>query len=179
MSQTIFLTSVRSARGRANARILIDSIRAFGGALRDTPIWVFEANPQKTSCADLADNGVRVIPLNLPENVRDYLFGDKVYACAQAEAMTTPDVQSLVWIDPICVVVNPPILFDLGAAFDAAVRPVHVRNIGLLTTDPLDEFWKTIYATIGVNDVASTVESFVDGQQLRAYFNSHAFAINP
>ncbi|MBM3127232.1 MAG: hypothetical protein FJ009_01190 [Chloroflexi bacterium] len=179
MSQTIFLTTVRSIKGKACARILIDSLRAFGGALCDAPVWVFEANAQNAPCADLAGNGVRVIPLNVPEGVRDYIFGDKVYACAQAEAIAPPDTQSLVWIDPICVVVSPPVLFDLGAAFDAAVRPVHVRNVGLRTTDPLDEFWKTIYATIGVNDIASTVESFVDEQRLRAYFNSHAFAINP
>jgi hypothetical protein len=179
MTQTIFLTSVRSAKGKTRARILIDSIRAFGGALRDAPVWVFEANAPNAPCNDLAGNGVRVIPLNVPETVRDYFFGDKVSACAQAEAIAPPDTQSLVWIDPNCVVVNPPILFDLGAAFDAAVRPVHVRNVGLLTTDPLDEFWKTIYATIGVNGIASTVQSFVDEQHLRAYFNSHAFAINP
>ena len=179
MSQTIFLTSVRSARGKANARILIDSIRAFGGALRDCPIWVFETNPQKASCQDSASDSVQVIPLNVPEAVSDYIFGNKVYACAQAEAMATPEVQSLVWIDPTCVVVNPPLLFDLGAAFDAAVRPVHIRNVGLLATDPLDEFWQKIYATVGVNDIASTVESLADGQRLRAYFNSHGFAINP
>ena len=179
MSQTIFLTSVRSARGKANARILIDSIRAFGGALRDCPIWVFEANSQKASCQDLASDSVQVIPLNMPDTVRDYIFGDKVYACAQAEAMAVSGVQSLVWIDPICMVVNPPLLFDLGAAFDAAVRPVHIRNVGLRVNDPLDVFWETIYATVGVNDIASTVESFVDEQRLRAYFNSHAFALNP
>ena len=179
MSQIIFLMSVRSARGKANARILIDSIRAFGGALRDCPIWLFETNPQKVPCNDLAGNGVQVIPLNVPETVRDYDFGDKVYAGAQAEAMATPEVQTLVWIDPICVVVNPPTLFDLGSAFDAAARPVHIRNVGLLATDPLDVFWQTIFATVGVNDIASTVESFVDEQRLRAYFNSHAFAINP
>jgi hypothetical protein len=179
MSQTIFLTLVRSARGKANARILIDSIRAFGGALRDCSIWLFETNPQKAPCNDLAGNGVQIIPLNVPDTVRDYDFGDKVFACAQAEVMATPQVQSLVWIDPICVVVNPPTLFDLGNAFDAAVRPVHIRNVGLLVTDPLDAFWQKIYAAVGVNDIASTVESFVDGQRLRAYFNSHAFAINP
>ena len=179
MTQTIFLTSIRSARGKACARILIDSIRTFGGALRDCPIWVFETNPQKASCQDFASDSVQVIPLNMPDTVHDYIFCDKVYACAQAEAMATPEVQSLVWIDPTCVVVNPPLLFDLGAAFDAAVRPVHIRNVGLLATAPLDEFWQKIYATVGVNDIASTVESLADGQRLRAYFNSHGFAINP
>jgi hypothetical protein len=179
MTQIIYLTSIRSARDKARARILIDSIHAFGGAPHDCPIWIFEADSQKAPCNDLAGNGVQVIPLKVPDTVRDYFFGDKVYACARAEAMATPEAQSLVWIDPTCIVVNPPLLFDLGAAFDAAVRPVHIRNVGLRATDPLDEFWQKIYATVGVNDVTSTVETFVDGQRLRAYFNSHAFAINP
>ncbi len=177
--RVVFLTLVRAPKEKACARILIDSIRAFGGALRDCPIWVFETNSQNAPCQDLAGNGIRVIPLNVPTTIRDYIFGDKVYACAQAEAMATPEAQSLVWIDPICMVVNPPLLFDLGMAFDAAVRPVHIRNVGLLVTDPLDEFWQEIYATVGVSDIASTVESFVDRQHMRAYFNSHAFAINP
>ncbi len=177
--RVIFLTAVRSLKEKSRAGILIDSIRAFGGALHDCPIWVFEANPQKVPCNDLAGNGVRVIPLEVPATVRDYIFGDKVYACAQAETMVTPEAQALVWIDSNCLVVQPPVLFALGVAFDAAVRPVHIRNVGLLASDPLDEFWKTIYATVGANDIASTVESFVDRQHLRAYFNSHAFAINP
>ncbi|MEW5717864.1 MAG: hypothetical protein AB1817_04490 [Chloroflexota bacterium] len=179
MRQPVFLTLIESPGEKWRARILIDSIRAFGGALRDCPIWVFATNPQNALCRDLAGNGVAVIPLTVPETVRNYLFGGKVSACAQAEARATPDEQSLVWIDPTCVVVNPPTLCDLGTAFDAAVRPVHIRNVGLRATDPLDAFWQKIYAAVGVNDSASTVESFVDAQRLRAYFNSHAFAINP
>ena len=179
MGQPVFLTLVRSSGEKAGARVLIDSIRAFGGALRDCPIWVFEANSPITPCHDLTGNGVRSIPLNVPETVRNYIFGGKVYACAQAETLATPDVQSLAWIDPTCVVVNPPLLFALDAAFDAAVRPVHIRNVGLRATDPLDAFWQKIYAAVGVNDSASTVASFVDAQSLRAYFNTHAFAINP
>ena len=32
---------------------------------------------------------------------------------------------------------------------------------------------------MGVQDVSVTVDSFVDAQHLRAYFNTHAFAVNP
>lgn len=175
MSQPIFLTLIRSQKEKFQARILIDSLRAFAGALRDCPIWIFETYP----CRDLAGDTVRIFPLDVPDAVRDYIFADKVYACAQAEALAMPDVQSLVWIDANCLVVNPPVLFDLGDAFDAAVRPVHIRNVGVLASQPLDDYWKAIHAAVGVSDVAMTVESFVDRQCLHAYFNSHAFAINP
>ena len=173
----IFLTLVRAERDVAGARTLIASLRAFGGALAQNPFWVFNACPAETVYRDLEAFGARVIPLNTPAPIRDYAFGDKVFACAQAEALATP-ARTLVWIDPTCVVVNPPTLFDLGDAWSIAVRPVHIRNIGLRATDPLDLFWREIYAAVGIADVAATVESFVDRQTLRAYFNSHAFAFD-
>jgi hypothetical protein len=177
VAQTIFLTLVRSIGERARARLLIDSIRSFGGTLSDSLIWLFEADPHQAPCESLQDAGVQVLPLNAPDTLRRYYFGDKVYACAQAE--TWASAQSLIWVDPVFLVVQPPLLFDLGPSFDAAVRPVHIRNVGLLTTELLDGFWKKVYEAVGVQDIQMTVESFIDTQRIRAYFNSHAFAVNP
>ena len=177
-AQSVFLTLVRSARERSRARLLIDSIRSFGGAMSDCPIWLFEADPAQAPCASLAGAGVKVLPLNVPDAMRRYDFGDKVYACAQAEAMAA-GVQSLIWADPGVLFIQPPRLYDLGASFDAAVRPVHIKNVGLLATEPLDGFWQKVYQTVGVQDISVTVDSFVDTQHLRAYFNSHAFAVHP
>ena len=178
VAQTIFLTLVRSIGERARARLLIDSIRSFGGPLSDCPTWLFEADPHEAPCESLQDAGVQVLPLNVPDTLRRYYFGDKVYACAQAEALA-PGVQSLIWVDPVFLFIQPPLLFDLGLSFGAAVRPVHIRNVGLLTTEPLDGFWKKVYEAVGAQDIQMTVESFVDAQRIRAYFNSHAFAVNP
>ena len=175
----VFATVVRTLCGRARARLLIESLRAFGGDLRHCPVWLFEADSRKAPCDDLAAEETQVIPLRVPPGVEHYLFAEKVYACAQAEALAGEDIQSLVWIDPGCLIVNPPVRFDLGVAFDAAVRPVHIQNVGLRADEPVDEFWKRIYATVGIQDVQTTVESFVDRHTLRAYFNSHAFAVNP
>jgi hypothetical protein len=177
--QTVFLTRVGTTGQSARARLLIDSIRSFGGSLRHCPIWLFEADPQEAPCGNLAGADVHILPLAVPDTVKYYWFAGKVYACAQAEELTTPEVRSLVWLSPDCVIVNPPLLFDLAPSFDAAVRPVHVRNVGLPATAPPDDFWKKIYETVGVHDVQATVESFVDSQQIRAYFNSHALAVNP
>ena len=59
------------------------------------------------------------------------------------------------------------------------MRPVHIRNVGLPRTEPLDGWWKKTYGAVGVQDVQATVESFVDIQLIRAYCNSHAFAVKP
>ena len=177
--QTIFLTWVYSARQKWGARLLVDSIRSFGGALSDCPVWLFEANPKRVPCDDFKDMGVRVLPLNPPDTVRRYILAHKVYACAQAEALAPPGVQSLVWLAPVCFMARPPMLFDLGPSCGAAVRPVHIQNVGLLATAPLDDFWQGVYEAVGVRDVQTTVESFVDVQHIRAYFNSAALVVNP
>ncbi|MFC2031288.1 hypothetical protein ACFLWA_11235 [Chloroflexota bacterium] len=88
-------------------------------------------------------------------------------------------MHTLIWLSPDCLIVQPPLLFDLTPSFDAAVRPVHIQNVGLEATATLDAFWKGIYETIGISDVEATVESFVDTVQIRAYFNSAAFAVRP
>jgi hypothetical protein len=177
--RTVFLTLVRTTSERTRARILIDSIRSFGEDMSQCPIWLFEASPERAPCKSLESMRVQVLPLSMPDTVSHYYFADKVCACAQAEELATAKIQSLIWIDPTCLVIKPPLLFDLGQSFDIAVRPVHIKNVGLTHTEPLDGFWKRIYQAVGVNDIQTTVETFVDVQLVRSYFNSHALAVNP
>jgi hypothetical protein len=177
--QATFVTLVRTAKERSRARVLIDSIRSFGGVLSSRPIWVFETAPQEPGAGSLEDTDVFSFPLSVPEGARHYLFADKVRACAVAEEMAAPNVRSLVWIDPACLVIRPPLLYDLGPAYDAAVRPVHIRNVGLLADEPLDRFWEGVCEAAGVRDIRTTVETFVDGERVRSYFNSHVFSMNP
>lgn len=178
MNTYAIVTLVRSPTERACARLLIDSIHSFGGPLHQCPIWLFQADPESAPCDSLQRANVRLITLNMPDNMR-FFFADKVFACAQAEEMLGPEYGSLIWIDAGCLVINPPELYILDASFDAAVRPVHITNVGLQAAAPLDSFWKGVYAQVGIDDVASTVDTFVDGQRIRAYFNSHAFSVNP
>jgi hypothetical protein len=176
---TIFLMLVRSAEDIPAARLLIESLRTFGGSLSNSPLWLFIGNPEKVPSSSLDNLNVQVLPLEVPETVRHYDYGDKVYACTRAEELVGSEVRSLVWIDPDGLIVKPPLLFDLAPTFDAAVRPVHIRNVGSLAAEPPDDFWKQVYKVVGAQDIQLTVESYVDEQILRAYFNTHAFAVNP
>ncbi len=162
VEQSIGVTWAAASRQRECARLPTDTMRALGGAMSHCPIWVFEANPQRTRCESLEQSGVQVQPLDVPEPIRRFHFSDKVYACARAEEMAPPTAQSLVWLSPDCLIVKPPLLFDLAPSLDAAVRPVHIQNVGLPATAPLDAFWQGIYETIGIQDVEATVESFID-----------------
>jgi len=179
-NKIIFFT-VASADSVPAVRLMVDSLRTFGGDLAGTPFWVFSTNPDavRGSGSGLENESTRLLPLAVPEPLLSYPFGRKVAACAEAERLVPAGRRSLVWIDPSCLVVQPPALFDLGASFDAAFRPVHIRNVGLPPAESLDPFWQGIYAVLGLEDVSTTVTSFVDGQLLRTYFNSHAFSVNP
>jgi len=173
-----FLTVVNTKQEERQARFLIESLRSFGGELRESPVWVFA--PEKVDLGDFdAMEGVVVFPLDIKAPYHHYILADKVFACARAEELAGAEIGSLVWLNLDCLIVNPPVLFDLGPAFDAALRPVHIKNVGSLAQEPLDDYWKAVYQMIGVEGASYTVESFVDAQILRPYFNTHCFSINP
>jgi hypothetical protein len=178
-NQTVFFTCVKTSRERSCARLLIDSIRTFGGPLSSAPILIFEASPHEVPCDELVIEGVRTVMLNTPDSSRSYFFSNKVWACAQAEKLTAQSTRSLVWLAPEVLIVQPPVGFDLAANFDAALRPVHIRNVGSLSGSLLDVFWRGVYDALGIEDVPFDVVSFVDEQRLRAYFNTAALCINP
>jgi hypothetical protein len=179
-----FLLMFRSEMGERMARTVIESLRAFGGPLRDGEVWAFVLDPARVSHALHDIDRVRYIPLALQDDDPAYPFAEKVYACARAQEMAGPDVRSLIWLGLDCLIINPPVLFDLGPApgvapADAAFRPVHHQNVGSPAHEPPDGFWQGIYRALGVDEAPYTIESFADGRTLRPYFNTHCFAFDP
>jgi hypothetical protein len=183
-AETRFLLMFRSEAGERLARIVIESLRAFGGPLRECSVWAFVLDPDRVSHALLGIEGIHFFLLSAEEVCPPYPFAEKVYAFAKAEEMARPDIHSLVWLSLDCLIINPPLLFDLGpstgaAPADAAFRPVHHRNVGSLAHQPLDGYWQGVYRALEIDDMPYTVESFADRQTLRPYFNTHCFALNP
>ena len=179
-----FLLMFRSEESERLAQTVIESLRAFGGPLRNCEVWAFLLDPARLSHALHDVERVRSVPLALPEDCLPYPFAEKVYACSLAEEMAGPGVRSLVWLGLDCLIINPPVLFDLGPApgvapADAAFRPVHHRNVGSPAHEPPDGFWQGIYRDLGGGEMPYTIESFADRQTLRPYFNTHCFAFDP
>ena len=174
-----FFTLAQSEGGENCVRLLIDSLRTFGGIFAGCPIWIFHTFPLTLSKTNLKSTNICTFPLKIPESVEGYELSGKVCACASAEDIAMHSIRSLVWLDPEYLILKPPFLFDLTISFDAAVRPVHLKNVGNPISQPVDDYWKGIYDAIGVPEVDISVESFVDMQHIRAYFNTHAFSVNP
>jgi len=177
--RTVFFTTVTAPHQIPGARLLSQSLRALGGPLAGSPFWIFEANPTEAPCAELAGDGIEILPLAPTGNLRSYWYGSKVTACARAEASAEGSYDSCVWMAADCLIVQPPELLTLGPEFDVAVRPVHHRNVGLRADAPLDAYWSRVYAELGIDDVALVTHSFVEQEPLRTYFNTHALAVNP
>ena len=184
MNEPCFLILFRSEAGERLARTVIEGLRTFGGSLGDSPVWAFLLDPDRVSHALPDLEGVHRFPLVVEASCPPYPFVEKVYACARAEEMAGPETRSLVWLSLDCLVVRPPVLFDLGPvagtpSAEAAFRPVHHQNVGSPAHEPPDDFWRGIYRALEIDDMPHTVESFVDAQTLRPYFNTHCFAFSP
>jgi hypothetical protein len=177
--ETCFFTLVRSQAGAQQADFLIKSLRAFGGPLQDSPFFIFFTRPGIASQHRANDEGVHFVQLEVEAELQNYWFGEKVAVCSEAEAMLDGNVQSLIWMNPESIIVNPPNHFHLGSSCDAAFRPVHIQNVGIRIDEEMDPFWSEIYRIVELRDIPYNVESFVDAQTLLPYFNTHLFSINP
>jgi hypothetical protein len=174
-----YITLISSQVEARQVKLLIESLRKFGGRLGDFPVWIFFTDMKfSESFSDYGE--IKLFQLEMEPVFRQFPLADKVLACAKAEEMAAlADVQTLVWLNPDCLIFNPPGLFMLGEQYDAAFRPVHIRNVGSLASEPLDGYWQCIYQVVKVDNVPYTVESFVDAQTIRPYLNTHCFSINP
>jgi len=175
-----FLVMVGSAQQERDAEMLVDSLRDFGDAYGKCPIYVVQTDPERLPCKGLAARGTQLVPLKMNEKHRNYFFADKVFACAQVEKMVAGRVEALVYMNPECLVLQPPVELQLASSEVAAVRPVHIRNVGSAANEPMNPYWSTVFKACALDpEKVFAVESFVDGQKTRAYFNSGTMSIRP
>jgi hypothetical protein len=176
----LFVSVVTDTSECKTARLLIESLRTFGGPYASSPFWLFhpETIPAAALPGDLDD--VHCVPIQMEERLSRYPFAYKVRASAMAEQLAAGITRQLVWLDNNAVLLQPPTLFDLAPSLDLAIRPVHLRNIGSPTSEAIDPFWKKIYENAGLQSpVTESIESLVDSQTLRPYFNCCAYSIRP
>jgi hypothetical protein len=175
-----FFTLVVEPYQEQNARLLVESLRAFGGPLSGCRVQVYHTNLPSAdkSFWENADN-VQLLPLG-QVHAASYWFSHKVHVCARAEALAGPEVRSLVWLAPENLIVQPPALFDLSTSgAKAAFRTVHHANVGSPADQPLDAFWAAVYRLVGLDEAPYTTRSYIDGRELRPYWNTHCFSIDP
>ena len=176
---TCFFSIIRSPESKRQAQFLLKSLRTFGGSLHDCPVLIFQMYADEEAELDVGGVNVHVIPVDMDRVLNNYWFGDKVYACSLAEEMVQGHARSLVWLSTQCLILHPPVQLDLDHSCDVALRPVHIKNIGLNVDEPVNSYWRAIYDAVGMDDCPYAIRSFVDGHEIRAYFNTHLFSVDP
>ena len=164
--------------------LLVESIRAFAGALSDQPIWVFTpkssrklSNYTKRRFQEL---DTRLISFVIDESKLTVFFADTIQAIAFAESMAERDTQLLAWLDSNTLVLNEPKTFLLPDDKSVGYRPVHHTLIGSPYDEPLDPFWTEIHQSCKVpQDRIFPMRTHIDDTQLRPYFNAGLLITRP
>ncbi len=164
--------------------LLARSIRAFGGWLAGSPVWVFV--PQQLPLAArtqaaLEETGVEVRPYTSQGEALAFPFAAKVLAAGEAEALAeSRGADLLVWMDPDTLFIQPPDELVLAENSRIGCRSVQLTLISSPFDQPLDDFWTAIYQRLGVNpDGVFAVETTVDRRLIRAHFNAGLLVVRP
>ena len=177
---TVFVVLTSSTGEQIQAGVLIDSLREFGGSLANSPVWLIQGGEVLASRRLSGSGGPTLIPLSRARGARRYVFMSKVRACAQAERLAEREgFDSIVWLSSHSLIVSPPELFSLGRGTDAALRAVHISNVGSPADERPDRFWRGVYRSVGTQVPEHTVESMVDRVVLRPYYNTHLLSVRP
>jgi glyoxylase-like metal-dependent hydrolase (beta-lactamase superfamily II) len=164
-----------------NVALLLDSLRRFGGPIATAPVVVGFDESVRVPTRALERPGVRLVPLEAPPEARDYPYAYKAYAASRAEEIVAGSADTLIWLDAEILVLAPPTPLVLDAGHAVAMRPVYLRNaIGLAPDQPTDAFWAAILADNRLEAARlPVVETEVDTQKVRGYFNCGAIAVRP
>jgi glycosyltransferase involved in cell wall biosynthesis len=173
-SDCSFVLSVEAGRLEPQAVLLVESLRRFGGAYADCPVYAVSPRPSRqigAACRKaLIALGAQVVvePLLSPDEA--YGSVARLAACTWAERNLGSEI--LVSLDDDLFFVCEPD-FNLEGV-DLLARPVDVK--GMCTAgagDPFDVYWRRIAQLVGVDyDEIPWVETTVDRVSVKASYNA-------
>ncbi|NMC44468.1 MAG: hypothetical protein GYA46_11170 [candidate division Zixibacteria bacterium] len=180
----IFATYASDDKAMHWSLVMAESIRQFGGSMRNAPIWIYRADDHPVGDTTLSRRAkalnIAVKTSRNPAEADGFWFADKVYASAAAEAEAEGQAGILAWLDPDEVFAKEPTEFLLPEGISLGYRPVIHKLIGSLWSEPPDEFWTRVFSLLSVPDSAIfSVVSPLDGLTLRAYFNAGVLVVRP
>lgn len=173
MPDTAFLLCVERGRLETEALLLVESLREFGGAFAQAPVYAFAPRPgfepDRSTVERLeALGGVTMVSEPLVDRFADIPTFNKVAVSAWAEREL--DHETLVFTDTDCVFLGEPTELA-GGDWVAAMRPVDRRIAGSRGKGKGEPFWRKMYAELGVKS-EPWVETTVGQMRIRAYWNT-------
>ncbi len=156
------------------SKLLIYTLREFGGNLRDTPIYSYQPRKKhkisKETIAFFEKYQVEYIDINLNNKYHYYPLANKPLSCAHREMNTNGDI--LIFLDSDIFFLNEPTEFDDFNHSDVILRPVHKKYIGTENTgDKNADYWNELYNLLNVN-IRRKIKTTVDNKDILEYYNS-------
>ena len=176
MSQIAFLLCVERGRLESEALLLVESLRAWGGAWAGSPVYAFAPragrHPDAETVERLQAMGATFVGDTLVDRFDEHPTFNKVAVSAWAERELDHEV--LVFTDTDSVFIGEPAELAPGEWL-AACRPVDRRIAGSKGKGKNEPYWQRIYAELGIR-ARPFVRTVVGGMEIRAYWNSGLLA---
>ena len=176
-----FMTCIERGPLEAEALLLYASLRRFGGAFANLPIYAVTPRPGH-SISDatrriLADLQVEYLELPLNLDFPEEGFYNKAVATAYLEQHTSHEL--LAWLDDDMLFLRQPDLFAIPPAMDIAIIPSFFKDMATGGPgDPRDIPWRVLYQHFQVPyQNAPYVTTRAGNQRVRFYYNSGLFIV--
>ena len=180
----VITTFLETREEIAWARVMVESLRTFGGSLKNAPVWVYVSEDfraaESESLNGFASLGAEIRTSRVEESATWFPLARKVFAASQAETEAAGKIAILARLDPDTIFLGEPVEFILPGDKDLGYRPVFHRTISPLYEEPLDTYWSRAYELMGIQ--ASEVFPVVtpaDGDAIRAYFQAGCVVVRP
>ncbi|MEL6928880.1 MAG: hypothetical protein AAFO95_09615, partial [Cyanobacteria bacterium J06600_6] len=159
--------------------LMVESLRRFAGAMKDTPIYSYQVREGKdvssATIAKLESFGVKHQKVVLNTKYPDYPLANKPLLGAYVEQNLAAEI--IVFLDSDLVFFREPQEFWLPPDYDIGIRPEHEKMIGSEgAEDANDSYWQHLYSLAGVVE-PQYVTTTVDRRQVKAFWNSGVVAV--
>ena len=178
-----FVSLVTQRQSIGNISILENSLRTFGGELRECPFWVMVPEIMNEFSSSEIDQfkkpKVNVLTYDINPDLIEFPFSFKVFAAAKAEEILMNSAELLVWFDDDCIILQEPDEFLLPSTKIFGFRPVHHKLIGTNWGQKIDNFWEYLFKVFDVSLEKTFPMITHTGEKIYPYFNAGTYVVRP
>ena len=170
-----FIMCVERGYFEKQAKLLVSSIRLFGGSYADAPIHCYQPRKgfevAKETVSFLEKYGVFFNNTCLNKEYATFKFANKTIICAYHEQRSTADV--LIYLDCDSLLLNDPIDLLNFDKDEVMVRPEDAKGHGTNPdmTDKHAQQWREMYGFLKIDNYPG-VKTVMDYEDTLAYYNA-------
>jgi hypothetical protein len=163
--------------------LLLESFRAFGGKLANSPFWVFTVAPARLDpvCLErIKELNGSLLPIKVREEKSPVFFHERLQFLDQGERKAAGKTDVLIWMDANTLVMREPHELAIAPGKIFGYRPVHHLLIGSRIGEPLNPFWDKLFWDCKVPaERVFPMRPVVETVKMRPYMNAGLLVTRP